>query len=153
MNYKGMDREYDENNVSAEVRSSQRTRDAGRDSDNRMTRTNLSVKPKKDMYSNVCGISYEDSENDDMNLQMHSARPRQLGRKKALVDVVCSHRGVSQINTHEIGPRITGLLGTVPREALEQILGYLDPRDLAHLNATCRYFTDSASLSRLLAII
>jgi E3 ubiquitin-protein ligase HERC3 len=45
------------------------------------------------------------------------------------------------------GPRarvdITGHLGWLPREVLEQILGYLEPRELAMLDMTCRFFTES----------
>jgi E3 ubiquitin-protein ligase HERC3 len=141
-NCKGTDREYEENYVSSEVRSCQRTRDAGRDSDDRMTRTNLSMKRKNDMYSTIGGNSHANSENEDMNPQVHSAGPLQFGKKQTLT-ASCPQPSVSCDTSQDSSPRLSGLLATVPREALEQILGYLDPRDLANLNATGRYFIDS----------
>ena len=140
---KGTEREYDENYVSFEVRSSQRTRDAGRDPNDGTTRSNFSVKRKNDMYSDVRCMPSEDSENDEVNLRVHSTGPGQFGRSNIGSNVPCSQRGISQTGTHEREIQSPGLLSTVPREALEQILGYLDPRDLANLNATCRYFVDS----------
>ena len=41
------------------------------------------------------------------------------------------------------GSLLEGMLGLLPREVLEQILGYLDPKDLAMLEITCRYFIDT----------
>ena len=139
MSLKGMERDHDENNVPGEVHSSQRTLGIGRDPDGNLTRTNRSLK-RKNAYSNdyvaLCG----ESENSLMR-PLNSTYPRQLGLKTTQ-SLLHSQRGVLH-NDDDDGPHLTGLLGTVPREALEQILGYLDPKDLANLGATCKFFIDS----------
>lgn len=38
---------------------------------------------------------------------------------------------------------VTGYFGLLPREIIEQILGYLEPKELAMMDMTCRYFTES----------
>ena len=44
---------------------------------------------------------------------------------------------------HEECAEITGHFSSLPREIIEHILGYLEPRELAMMDMVCRYFTES----------
>ena len=44
---------------------------------------------------------------------------------------------------------ITGYLSLLPREIVEHILGYLEPKELAMMNMACRYFTDTGITDQL----
>jgi len=95
--------------------------------------------------------SQEERENSDC------LRPLAIGAKRptqgrCTVSPQQSKRHVSSSPTdvvmvsHESNKRdgrLTGYLGLLPREALEQILGYLDARDLARMETTCSYFIES----------
>jgi len=44
---------------------------------------------------------------------------------------------------------ISGYFGTLPREIVEHVLGYLEPKELAMMDMTCRYFTDTGLTDQL----
>lgn len=44
---------------------------------------------------------------------------------------------------------ITGYFSMLPREITEHILGYLEPKELAMMDMTCRYFTDTGITDQL----
>lgn len=158
MNCKGMERDNDENFMTSGLHSSQRTHAACRDSDDRTRRQHRVSKRNSSngLYSSIYDLCAEDLSSDVKSRrgQLNSTRPRRTRKTKptatppSFSGQARAQRRKSQcfegkFDSPSIGPELTGSLGCLPREALEQILGYLDPKDLATLETTCRYFLES----------
>ena len=105
----------------------------------------ISLSRRKHVY---CAIEGEGGKHDSAGrLTVGTKRP---GHGRCTVSPRHTHKRISpshsdtdKIVDDNSSRCLKGYLGLLPREALEQILGYLDTRDLATMEATCRYFIES----------